>query len=182
MGSQCCKNSQPDITVKEPAWAKAVTSGHIESMRNILNNKPEIINEYINNHGICAIHHAVQTKNTRMLEYLLENGVNMNKQRSKDGNTALHIASIARNVNIIRLLFEYRVNDTIVNHKKKTAYDVCTLSFKRTYKKLQHIKLMKMPCIWICTQNISQYNMHMRLYYILTYKIVQVLVKERRIL
>lgn len=149
MGGECCASEEypGDIDIEAPIhlkdtdWANAVNSDNLNAMRYIFADNHDVINEYINNRGMSAIHFSVLNNHTGMLQYLLLNGANINIQRSRDGYTALHIASMDENVSILRILFQYKADDTILNHKNRTAFQLCSSAFKRTFRKAKKYQL-----------------------------------------
>lgn len=59
-----------------------------------------------NPRGWAALHLAVDRRNQKMIELLIENGANIEKETDRDGNTALTLAILKGYENMVRLLLE----------------------------------------------------------------------------
>lgn len=66
--------------------------------------------------------------NENVLTVLLSNGFNISAQDNSDGNTALHIASLAGNTRAIRILLKNKIDVNIKNKKKQTALMLAVIS------------------------------------------------------
>ena len=54
--------------------------------------------------GNYPIHLACENRATRVIEFLLENGVSVNQRNSKNGRTPLHIAAVFGDIMLINIL------------------------------------------------------------------------------
>ena len=82
-----------------------------------------------------ALHYAVKNKNDQLLEYLLNNGANVNAQGGSDYNSALHEATLMQDWQAVRKLFSYGINDQLRNAHGKLAIDLCIKKYKREFTK-----------------------------------------------
>ena len=64
--------------------------------------------------GASLLHHATETNQVLVMEYLIESGVGLNLV-DIDGNTALHVAVQNSNIEAMHLLLKYEADDTVLN-------------------------------------------------------------------
>lgn len=74
----------------------------IQNVKELLESYPELINEK-NGEGLTALHYACDRGNLEMVQFLVEEGANVNIQDSY-GETPLHVAKIADELEIINYL------------------------------------------------------------------------------
>lgn len=91
--------------------------------------------ELLNNKGMTALHVAAESGKQNVVDYLLKTpGVEgvINK-KDEDGNTPLHLVSIAGNHGIlVKLADDIRVDGSAINNKGFTAGDIVQSSSKFT--------------------------------------------------
>eukprot|EP01083_Nonionella_stella_P037281 101621_1 len=146
MGSSCCTNDQPKVKIdteaykNNPDWSDAVTNLKLGGVRMLHAENPDLINEPVDKFGHNAIHIAVQKQNDDLLEYLCNNGVNINAKGGDNLNTALHEAILKHDMKMVRTLFAYGIDASIPNKKNQRAIDLCPAPFKRTFLKAKQFK------------------------------------------
>ena len=64
--------------------------------------------------GASLLHHATETNQALVMEYLIESGVGLNVV-DIEGNTALHVAVQNSHIEAMHLLLKYEADDTILN-------------------------------------------------------------------
>eukprot|EP01084_Bolivina_argentea_P309864 536022_1 len=101
---------------------------------------PDVVNEPIDEYGTVALLYAVKTKNGPLLQYLLNNGANINAQGGPNYNSALHEATIIENFTAIKKLYSYGINDQLKNNQNRTAPELCNKKFKREFTKAKQFK------------------------------------------
>ena len=86
-------------------------------------NPNSIEKEQQNKNGQTLLHIATQNKSYKIIEYLLENGSNIN---SKDinNNTPLHIAAKLNDYESTQLLLKYNPIKNILNNNNETPLDI----------------------------------------------------------
>ena len=93
-------------------------------------NKPKdcsnsvLINGY-NKEGLCALHVAAMKENSYMCKILIKQGANANQQSKDKGETALHMASQKRNLDVMEALLKDKVQPDIVDAFGNTALHYC---------------------------------------------------------
>lgn len=108
------------------AFHIAAKNGFITVMRELITSCPDIC-ELLNCKSQTALHLAVEGGQNNAVKYLLETLGSygfINKQ-DKDGNTALHVASIAEDYKILMILLkDKRVDGMLVNKEGLAAFDI----------------------------------------------------------
>ena len=90
---------------------RAVSMGHVEMVKLLINNGADAMNE--------ALRLSIVHKNVRIAEMFLKNGVDINHM-NEDGDTALHCATKWSNIDTVQLLLNYGANVNIENNDGKT--------------------------------------------------------------
>merc|ERR1719410_3387919 len=146
MGSTCCSSDRPKYVIdttsfrRNPDWTDAVGKTNLTGVRYLHAENPDLINEPVDNMGHKAIHIAVQKKHGELLLYLLQNGSDINAIGGKTANTALHEATLKKDMKAVRLLFSYGIDDQITNTKGSRAIDLLSKSLKREFLKAKQYK------------------------------------------
>lgn len=147
MGSTCQTCCGPaeykpiiNTEVKNQDWADAVQKGNFTGIKILHHSDPDLVNEVVDENGTMAIHYAVKTKNEKLLEYLLNNGANINAQGGKEYNSALHEAILLQDFSAIKKLYSYGINDQLRNIHGKLAIDLCNKKYKREFMKAKQFK------------------------------------------
>lgn len=146
MGSCSCSKSttKPVINTRlKSAWKDAIVANDMISIEFLHSNDPDIINEAIDNNGSRAIHFAIKTKNCKLLEYILENGGDINIRGGECNNSPLHEAVIIEDLFAVRYLFSLSVADDIRNMNDKTPFQICSKNFRRRYCKAKRFSSEK---------------------------------------
>ena len=65
--------------------------------------------------GATLLHHATETNQVQVMQYLIENGVSLDLA-DIDGNTALHVAVQNSHIEAMHLLLKFKADDTILNN------------------------------------------------------------------
>ncbi|KAJ5390671.1 uncharacterized protein N7496_001739 [Penicillium cataractarum] len=73
--------------------------------------------------GSSALHVAIQLNRPRMLQVLLEEGVDPDRQ-DQLGRTALHFAALAHSLEIARILVEFGANAQLTDNQDETPHHV----------------------------------------------------------
>lgn len=81
------------------------------------------------------IHKAARDENITYLEYLIDNGVDINAQTSTSKDTALHIAARINSKAVITILVDKNADTTIRNRDGKLPFDLCDPSLKQQFNK-----------------------------------------------
>lgn len=141
----CCSKSeyrpipiQTEVTNQD--WADAVSKNNITGIKILHHGDPDLVNEPVDKHGAMALHYAIRNKNEQLLEYLLNNGANINAQGGPDYNSGLHEAILVQDFTAVRQLFSYGINDTLRNSKGQQAVDLCNKKFKREFTKAKQFR------------------------------------------
>ena len=117
-------------------WAKAVLDGNFVGCQYVHLDDQDVIDQVVDiKTGEHAIHIAVKTHNTHLLEFLQQHHVNVDSQTYDTKNTALHLAAAANNVNMIRALLMMGADVDIRNAEKKLPRDLCTKNIKREFNR-----------------------------------------------
>ena len=88
--------------------------------------------------NIPALHIAVHKKSKKMIQFLIENGANINILDKADRNTPLHIAVKKGLTDVVDLLLKNKADKTLINIDGKTPFDIAT---KKKYQRI--IKLFE---------------------------------------
>jgi len=88
--------------------------------------------------NIPALHIAVHKKSKKMIQFLIENGANINILDKADKNTPLHIAVKKGLTDVVDLLLKNEADKTLINIDGKTPFDIAT---KKKYQRI--IKLFE---------------------------------------
>jgi len=141
---QCCRPSdyQPvaNTEIRNQDWADAIQKGNFTAIAILHHADPGCINEPVDEQGHTALHYAVKNKDQKLLEYLLNNHVNINAQGGPDYNSALHEAVKLYDWDTIRKLFGYGINDQLRNAHGKVAVDLCIKRYKREFTKAKQFR------------------------------------------
>lgn len=78
------------------------------------------VDAHDNSMGIAPLHCAAYRGNDEMVEFLLQNGADINAV-TQDGNTALHLATEQGQRKVIKLLLSRRANSQIMNRQGATS-------------------------------------------------------------
>eukprot|EP01083_Nonionella_stella_P268442 907471_1 len=71
-----------------------------------------------------VLHVAIQNKQYKILQHLLENGASVNSQNPTNGNTALHLCVQLNDIKSVKLLLKYGANAYIENQSKLTPVNI----------------------------------------------------------
>jgi oxysterol-binding protein 1 len=83
------------------------------------------IQESDNLQGTSILHLAIQCADPVVVEQVLRNGSNIDiNAQDKDGNTALHLASMLGRVALVQVLLDHKADATIINYQSKSALDL----------------------------------------------------------
>eukprot|EP01084_Bolivina_argentea_P258278 435381_1 len=121
--------------VKNQDWADAVSKNNLIGIKYLHHDDPGLVNEPVDEYGGMAIHYAIKNKNEKLLEYLLNNGANVNVQGGPNYNSPLHEATLLQDFTAIRKLFSYGINDQLKNNHGKMAINLCNKKLKREFAK-----------------------------------------------
>ena len=148
MGSTCeacCAEEHQKVhqtEIKNQNWADAVLKNNFTAIKILHHNDPDLINDPVDQCGGVALHYAVRNKNGKLIDYLLNNGANINIQGGPDYNSALHEAAIHQDFKSIRQLFSYGINDKLKNNKGKTALLLLDKKYHREYTKAKQFRFV----------------------------------------
>lgn len=120
-------NSAAETFEGETALHIACTVPHIsfDIVSMLIEANADLVN-FVNNEEVDLLKCAIIRKRLDIVKLLIDNGAPVNKQ-DLDGDTALHIAAIELQLDVIRyLLYEAHCDATICNDSEKTA---CILLF-----------------------------------------------------
>jgi len=140
--------------IENEDWATAVTQHQSAAVQMLHHQDAKLVNLPVDTTNGMAIHYAVTTipssdskkalRDESMLEYLLENGANVNAQGGELFNSALHYAVIEivkmyekkeHNERIeplwqcVRLLYRFGIKENLRNNENKTALDIIDVTF-----------------------------------------------------
>lgn len=82
-------------------------SGNIDNVKNFLRNNS--INK-VDNNGNSLLHYAMDDGNSKIISFLLQNGIDLHLRNVK-GNTCLHVAARYGHCNSIKELVKYNINE-----------------------------------------------------------------------
>merc|ERR1719244_2169146 len=149
-GICCCGGDERTIVVteiKNQDWARAVTDLNLVGVQFLHHSDPDLVNLPVDLSNGMAIHYAVngcikmRPPSANMLEYLLENGAEINAQGGEGFNSALHYAML-KIVELdsgeskvskekkeplwecVRLLFAFGIDPELKNNDKLTAEEI----------------------------------------------------------
>eukprot|EP00485_Elphidium_margaritaceum_P016463 CAMPEP_0202725860 /NCGR_PEP_ID=MMETSP1385-20130828/184316_1 /ASSEMBLY_ACC=CAM_ASM_000861 /TAXON_ID=933848 /ORGANISM="Elphidium margaritaceum" /LENGTH=417 /DNA_ID=CAMNT_0049392065 /DNA_START=80 /DNA_END=1334 /DNA_ORIENTATION=+ len=135
----CCSERghkyQIDTEIKNAHWADAVVRNKLDGVKMLHSENPDLINECVDNEGHKALHLCIRNKNNALLKYLLQHGVNINAKGGKLQNTALHEAIGVKDMNAVRYLFSFGIDDSIQNANGHRAIELCPRYLKREFMK-----------------------------------------------
>lgn len=94
----------------------------IQNVKELIESYPELINEK-NSEGLTALHYACDRGNLEMVQFLVEEGANVNIQDSY-GETPLHVAKIADELEIINYLLTKGADMNKKNFDGFTPYSI----------------------------------------------------------
>lgn len=117
--------SSNDLQVKftnSTLFLTACANGDMNECQRLLSEKLIDINVTTCD-GLTGLHEAAICGNTQMVEYLINQGANINCC-DNEGWTPLHAASSLGQVDIVELLLKYNADVTIVNCENFLAYDL----------------------------------------------------------
>ena len=136
MGEVCsCNTNQEHERI--PSNVEALTSVTSTKYRNSIN---RVINIKT---GEREIHLAVRNENTTFIQFLVENGCDINTQATKTKDTPLHIASQINSSKMVLLLLSLDANPNILNGNEKLAIDLCNDKIRLVYQKHEQNKTNK---------------------------------------
>jgi ankyrin repeat protein len=101
-------------TTKNPFW-NAVDAGDSEEVKRLISQHPDLI-EARTFMGYTALHRAVKSANTNLVEILLNAGANVNAQ-AEAKITSLHIAAFDGNASIAELLLKAGANVNAIGYR-----------------------------------------------------------------
>eukprot|EP01083_Nonionella_stella_P137714 418990_1 len=123
-------------TVIQEEWTNAVKNNTVAIVEALHLNNRELVDLPIDTHNFCAIHYAAKYKKYDLLDYLLDNHFDINRQETQYGNTALHFAAQNEDTKAIAKLFSYHdIDDKIKNYEGKEPCHMFADHFKRDYIK-----------------------------------------------
>ena len=70
-----------------------------------------------------VLHHAAATNQIAVMQYVIESGIELNAT-NKDGNTALHVATLQQHAEAVSLLLSNGINDEILNLEKHAGLHI----------------------------------------------------------
>lgn len=112
--------------------ACSISNISTEIVSMLVNADADLIN-FVNNEEVDLLQVAIIRKRLDIVKFLIDNGISVNKQ-DLDGDTALHIAAIDLQLDVISyLLYEAHCDATICNESEKTA---CILLFAQLFENL----------------------------------------------
>jgi len=110
-----------------------IIQGNVQNAKNTLQQwldrkyeKNILLSQIIGKTGMTALHFAVDTQNIDMINFLLENGADINDPRKLLNNTPLHIAVEKELTDIVDLLLKKDANKELKNSNGKTPLDLAT--------------------------------------------------------
>lgn len=93
--------------------SSAISRWNVASVKIIITKSPELINSTVHGTTGCTpLQYAVLESCTEIVQWLLENGANVDMKDEKNGNTALHMCT---EVGMVKLLCKYGSNVNAVN-------------------------------------------------------------------
>lgn len=110
----------------------------VELLRKITDKNLKLLHEK-DKFGFSSIHYAADGEEEEILQFLLENGVDVN-DKNDDGNTPLHClaANGEEAEEIIKILLENGADKTIINNNGETALDIA-----KAREDIDNINLLK---------------------------------------
>ena len=119
-----CDSLQTNIYGASPIQL-AVESRSIKTLKTLINLWPADINNTINKNKTTLAHYATQVEEIDLIKALLQHSVNWNAQDS-DGNTALHLACMKNNTQIVSAIVG-NCSITVQNSKLETPVHIATV-------------------------------------------------------
>jgi len=111
-----------DVEISRQSLWEAIQEGDLQKTKTAIHAVKVTDLNTANEKGQTVLAYAVAEGNTEIVkEILLVKGIELNAQ-DKDGNTALHLASINNKPGILSLLLSSGTDVDIQNHELKTAY------------------------------------------------------------
>ena len=129
-----------DTEVRDPDWAAACITGKLTAVRILHAEEPDIIDQPVDEEGHTAIHIAVINQDHALLEYILNNGVNVNALGGPLRNTALHEAAQRQDMESIQILFAFGINDQITNIEARRAIELCPSRLRREFNRAKRLR------------------------------------------
>ena len=102
----------------------ACYKGNSEVAKFLIEKKSNL--DYVSDEGTALMASVVRGKN-ELAKTLLENGANPNLTNLQ-GTTALMYAAQFKNVELVKLLLQYKADKTVVNKDQKTAFEFAVFS------------------------------------------------------
>lgn len=111
----------------------------------------------INLQGSSVLHVAMQLNRPRMLQVLLEEGMDLDRQ-DQLGRTALHFTALAQSLQMARILVEFGANAQLTDNQDQTLHHVAAASWQillqcllandpdTVFRQLVYIRVSACPC------------------------------------
>ena len=97
-------------------------NGELEQVKEYISSKTFLPNVTLES-GISCLHLAVESGNVKLVEYLVETGVNINHQ-DEDGWTPLHLASLLEDIDVIESLLKNGAQNDILSYEGELPCEV----------------------------------------------------------
>ena len=121
------ENEHSDIAIALLAYLNTTEKTFGTAITNIFNKKPLGTMEITNNELARLLHIAAEAGNLKVIEKLLEKGVDINA-KDEDGKTALHIAAERGHLNAVKLLINNHAEVDIKDHDNKIPLELAVIS------------------------------------------------------
>ncbi|RJR07138.1 ankyrin repeat domain-containing protein [Candidatus Parcubacteria bacterium] len=108
---------------QEDIW-DAIISRKIATVKEIIKQNPDMINNAINQDGDTLLHYAARYGQPEIAELLIENGANINATNIKNNQTPLYLAVFFNDVEITSLLIKNGADVNIKDFKGVTTLHI----------------------------------------------------------
>ena len=105
------------------------STGNLTAISDILERSPNLINTQ-DKDGMTCLHWAADRGFISIVQYLLSHGANVNAT-DHCGNSPLHIATMSRQKEVVRLLLDAGADTTLVNCEGEAVIDLLRSEFPR---------------------------------------------------
>lgn len=105
-----------------------ISTNDIDKLQKLISNNELPLNDYIFSNK-TVLHFAVQRANTSTVELLLLNGSNVDKPELETGNTALFLAALDLNLEMVVCLLKFNPNIGVVNKSNQNVINLLENTF-----------------------------------------------------
>ena len=120
------------------------SEGNLEVLKSYCENYSGMLKE-LDECQATVLHHAARNSQIAVMQYVIEGGVDLNAT-DKDGNTALHVATLQHHAEAISLLLSNGINDEILNNNRYAGLHIAArlndTSLVAAYLEHTHINIV----------------------------------------